>query len=70
VARLAPDFVINLAELPVPIYGPAAWRQGAEVMKRGFPDIAACVHDIFAAQDRVAVRLTIRGTHSGEFLGV
>jgi steroid delta-isomerase-like uncharacterized protein len=70
VARLAPDFAINLAELPEPMYGPDTWRQGAEVMKRGFPDIEAHVEDIFAAQDRVAVRLTFRGTHSGQFLGV
>ena len=70
VARLAPDFVINLAELPEPMYGRDTWRQGAEVMKRAFPDLQAHIQDIFAAQDRVAVRLTFRGTHSGEFLGV
>jgi steroid delta-isomerase-like uncharacterized protein len=69
VARLTPDFVINLAELPQPMYGPDTWRQGAEMMKRAFPDIKAQIQDIFAAQDRVAVRLRFRGTHSGEFLG-
>lgn len=52
------------------MHGPDAWRQGAEVMKRAFPDIRAHIHDIFAAQDRVAVRLTFSGAHSGEFLGL
>jgi steroid delta-isomerase-like uncharacterized protein len=70
VDRLAPDFAINLAELPEPTHGPDARRQGAEVMKRAFPDIEAHIHDIFAAGDRVAVRLTFSGTHAGEFLGV
>jgi steroid delta-isomerase-like uncharacterized protein len=69
-ARLAPDFVINLAELAHPMYGPDTWRQGAEVMQRAFPDIAGRIQDIVAAQDRVAVRLTFTGTHSGEFLGI
>jgi steroid delta-isomerase-like uncharacterized protein len=69
VARLAPDFMINLAELPEPLHGPDSWRQGAEVMQRGFRDIEAHIQDIFAVRDRVAVRLTFRGTHAGEFLG-
>ena len=67
VTRLAPDFIINLAELPGPLHGRDVWRQGAVVMQRGFPDIQAHIEDIFAARDRVAVRLTFRGTHSGEF---
>ena len=67
--RLAPDFVINLAELPEPMHGRETWRQGVEVMKAGFPDIHAHIEDVLAAQDKVALRLRFRGTHSGEFLG-
>jgi hypothetical protein len=26
-ARIAPDFIINLAELPEPMHGQEAWRQ-------------------------------------------
>jgi steroid delta-isomerase-like uncharacterized protein len=69
VTRLAPDFIINLAELPEPLHGREVWRQGVEMMKRSFPDIQAHIEDIFASHDRVAVRLTFRGTHTGEFLG-
>jgi steroid delta-isomerase-like uncharacterized protein len=68
-ARLTPDFVINLAELPEPRHGPEIWRQGAEMMRQAFPDLHADIEDIFGAQDRVALRLRFRGTHSGEFLG-
>jgi len=70
VARLAPEFVINLAGLPEPMRGRDAWRQNAEVMRGAFPDVHARIEDIFAAEDRVAVRLTISGTHAGELLGI
>jgi steroid delta-isomerase-like uncharacterized protein len=69
-AFAAPDLIINLAELPEPQHGHEVWRQGFELMKRAFRDLQAHVEDIFAAEDKVAVRLRFRGTHSGEFLGV
>jgi predicted ester cyclase len=37
------------------------------VMKRAFPDLEARVEDVVAAEDRVAVRVSFRGTHAGEF---
>jgi steroid delta-isomerase-like uncharacterized protein len=52
------------------MHGRERWRQGAEVLQRAVPDIRAEVEDIFGAGDRVAVRLTLHGTHAGEFLGV
>ena len=67
--HMAPDFVINLAELPEPQHGREVWRQGFEMMKHAFPDLQAHIEDIFAAGDKVAVRLRFRGTHAGEFLG-
>jgi steroid delta-isomerase-like uncharacterized protein len=67
---MAPDFIINLAELPEPQHGHGVWRQGFEMMKHAFPDLQAHIEDIFAAHDKVAVRLRFRGTHSGEFLGL
>lgn len=67
--RMAPDFTINLAEMPEPQHGRDVWRRGFEMMKHAFPDLQAHIEDIFAAQDKVAVRLRFRGTHSGEFLG-
>ncbi|MDR3031586.1 MAG: ester cyclase [Kitasatospora sp.] len=69
-ARMAPDFIINLAELPEPQHGQEVWRQGFEVIKRAFPDLHAHIEDIFASQDKVAVRVRFRGTHCGEFLGI
>lgn len=39
-------------------------------MKRAFPDLQIEIEDLVAADDRVAARLTLNGTHSGEFLGL
>ena len=69
VARLGPDFVMNLAGLP-PMRGAEVWRQGAELIRRGFPDLHARIDDIVAAGDEVAMRLTFRGTHQGDYLGM
>jgi steroid delta-isomerase-like uncharacterized protein len=69
VTRLAPGFVINLAELSEPLHGRETWRQGVEVMRAGFPDIRIHIEDVLAAHDKVALRLRLRGTHSGEFMG-
>jgi steroid delta-isomerase-like uncharacterized protein len=69
VALMGPDFVMNLAGLP-PMRGPDVWRQGAGVIRLGFPDLHARIDDLVAEGDRVAVRLTFRGTHQGEFLGI
>jgi len=69
-AFTAPDLIMNLAELPEPQHGQQVWRQGFEMMKKAFPDLQAQIEDIEAADDRVALRLRFRGTHSGEFLGI
>jgi steroid delta-isomerase-like uncharacterized protein len=68
-AHIAGDLIMNLAELPGPQHGREVWRQGFEMMRRAFPDLQAHIEDIFGAQDKVAVRLRFRGTHTGEFLG-
>jgi steroid delta-isomerase-like uncharacterized protein len=69
-AVVAPDIVIHYAELPEPLHGRETWRHGFELMKRAFPDLHARVDDIVAAGDKVALRLTLSGTHQGEFQGI
>jgi steroid delta-isomerase-like uncharacterized protein len=69
-AVVAPDLVMHFAELPEPLRGRETWLQGFELMRRAFPDLEAHVDDVVAAGDRVAVRVSFRGTHDGEFQGV
>lgn len=67
---VAPDIVIHYAEMPEPLHGRDTWRHGFELVKRAFPDLEIRVDDLVAADDKVAVRLTLRGTHQGEFQGI
>ncbi len=50
--------------------GRDTWREGAELIKKAFPDLTVEIDDVVAERDRVALRLTIRGTHQSEFLGI
>ena len=69
-AVAAPDIVIHYAEMPEPLRGRDTWQQGYELVKRSFPDLEIRVDDVVAAGDRVALRLTLSGTHQGEFQGI
>jgi steroid delta-isomerase-like uncharacterized protein len=67
---VAPDIVIHYAEMPDPLHGRETWQQGFELMKSAFPDLEAHIDDLVAANDKVALRLTLSGTHQGEFQGI
>lgn len=53
-----------------PLQGRETWQQGYELVKRAFPDLTIRVDDLVAADDKVALRLTLSGTHQGEFRGI
>jgi len=67
---VAPDIVIHYAEIAEPLHGRATWQHGFELVKRAFPDLEIHIDDLVADDDKVAVRLRLRGTHQGEFQGV
>jgi steroid delta-isomerase-like uncharacterized protein len=69
-AVVAPDMVIHYAELPEPLAGRDIWLRGFEIMRAAFPDFRAHIDDVVSAGDRVALRVHITGTHSGEFPGI
>ena len=45
-------------------------KQGFVALRSGFPDIHFAVEDQIAEGDQVVTRWTMRGTHSGVFMGV
>ncbi len=69
-AVAAPDILIHYAEMPEPLQGRETWQQGYELVKSAFPDLEIRVDDLVAAGDKVALRLTLSGTHQGEFQGI
>ena len=48
----------------------AGWIQATGSFVAGFPDLRLSVEDIMAEGDRVAARVTFRGTHTGPFQGI
>src|SRR5687768_6219154 len=59
---VAPDFVG-----PSPQPGPAGFAAAITGLRAGFPDLVYTVEDVVAEGDRVAVRWSWRGTHTGAF---
>jgi steroid delta-isomerase-like uncharacterized protein len=51
-------------------HGREAIREGLERVFAAFPDLTATVEDDVAEGDTVAMRVTLRGTHEGELVGV
>jgi predicted ester cyclase len=67
-ALCAADYTATIGgNPPVPLAGHEGFAAG---FYAGFPDAAHTVDDAFAAGDRLAVRFTIRGTHTGSFFGI
>ncbi len=65
----APGYVNRHAH-PGQTPGPEGVRQLVTNVRGAFPDLVETVDDIVAEGDRVALRLTLRGTHQGPFRGV
>ena len=66
---LAPDLVDHNA-VPGQPAGLAGFLWWAQTARAAFPDLAGTVEDAVAEGDKVAGRVTWRGTHRGTFLGV
>jgi steroid delta-isomerase-like uncharacterized protein len=69
VGLMRPNFIINIAGVPYQQHGQDAWRKNAQMLSTSLPDAKVEIEDIIAADDKVAVRVRLRGTHLGEFLG-
>lgn len=50
--------------------GIEAFRRHAEAILEGFSDLSFDVQDMIAEDDKVMVRLVLRGTHDGRAMGV
>jgi steroid delta-isomerase-like uncharacterized protein len=66
----APDYIGHDPSLPEDIRGVEAAREFAAMYRSAFPDLEFIIEDQIAEGDKVATRLTIRGTHQGELEGI
>ncbi len=63
---IAPDFVDHTRQ----IQGLENLKQLMAMIFKGFPDWHINIEDIIAEGDKVWIRITITGTHTGEFRGL
>jgi steroid delta-isomerase-like uncharacterized protein len=66
---LAPDYVLHLSGVLVPLSREDHLKFGAE-LHAAFPDGRDEIADLIAAGDRVVTRIVSRGTHLGTYRGI
>lgn len=64
------DVIYHFNSDPKPIIGLEANKEFNVSLFNGFPDIYQTIEDVIAEGDQVVYRTTIKGTHTGEFLGI
>jgi steroid delta-isomerase-like uncharacterized protein len=62
---VAPDYVDHSRQL----HGPEGARQFLSMIFRSFPDFHMQIEDLISEGDKVWFRITITGTHIGDFMG-
>lgn len=69
--ELLADKVIEHENLPADLPGNGEGiRQLFILLRLAFPDLTATIEDLIAEDDKVAARVTLRGTHEGDFPGI
>jgi len=66
---IAPDYVFH-GPVGMEYKGPEGFKQMVTMYRNAFPDLHMTVEDMVAEGDKVAQRITIRGTHKGELMGI
>src|SRR5207249_393924 len=66
---LTSGFVLHFPNMP-PVEGIEAFKEIPTAILSAFPDLVETIDDLVAEGDRVIERMTLRGTHLGEFMGL
>jgi predicted ester cyclase len=69
-ALIAANFVDHNAPEPGIPGGPEGVKQTFSIFHAAFPDFSTTVEDMIAEGDKVVARLTMRGAHKGELMGI
>jgi steroid delta-isomerase-like uncharacterized protein len=66
---IAPTYVYHDAAAG-PLKGREGYHHVIGMFQKAFPDTRFTIEDVLAEGDRVALRYTARGTHTGELMGI
>lgn len=67
---VSPDIVHYFCSWAEPIRGIEANKEFEASLHQGFPDIQQTIEDVIAQEDKVMYRSTLKGTHTGMFMGI
>ncbi|UVE50544.1 ester cyclase [Haloferax larsenii] len=67
---VAADYVEHNPTVPHDARGPADYKESVEMFRTAFPDLTLTEADTIVEGDKVVSRVTLQGTHEGEFMGV
>lgn len=68
--ELFADDAYDHAAFPGQASGREGFKQAVRIVHSAFTDVQYTIEDLIAEGDRVTTRWTLRGTHTGEFLGI
>ena len=68
VDREAPDNELRPGDPPAKLID--TFKETFSEAREGFPDLTISIEDVMAEGNRVTARVTMRGTHRGEFQGI
>jgi steroid delta-isomerase-like uncharacterized protein len=63
-----PDFVFHNASTTM--QGREPYKQYLSMLLTAYPDLHLTIEDMIAEGDIIAERVTVRGTHKGDFMGI
>ena len=69
-ALLTPDYINHTPSTPNPPPGPEGLKPIVLAIRHAFPDLHFVIDDVVATSDTVVLRVTMTGTHKGDFFGV
>ena len=67
---VAPNVVWYMPSRTISVRSAEELIEAGKMVRKGFPDIAFSIEEIFAAGDRVIFRYIEKGTHLGEYAGI
>ncbi len=68
-AVFAPNAVVHMSSAPEPL-SREGFKQLGQLLLSAFTGSASTVEDMIAEGDKVVSRLTFRGTHTGDMMGI
>ena len=68
--HIAPTFRRHDPGLPFEVVGPAGVKKLAVALLPGIPDMELPIADLVAEGEKVLARLSVKGTHGGDLMGI